>query len=52
MIAITYAQLRQETDYLLGNPANAEHLRESIRQLDAGLVEEHELVDLTSAKAT
>ncbi len=35
-----------ETNYLLRSPANAEHLRRSIAQADAGEVQEHEL-DLT-----
>ena len=34
----------QETAYLLTNPVNAEHLRESIRQLDDGKGVEHDLV--------
>lgn len=35
----------QETLYLLGNPANAEHLRQSIADADAGKVFERELID-------
>jgi antitoxin YefM len=34
----------EETAYLLASPANAAQLRESIRELDAGLGEEHELI--------
>lgn len=34
-----------ETTYLLSNPANAQMLRESIAQADAGRLEEHELID-------
>lgn len=34
----------QETLHLLASPANAHHLLEGIRQLDAGLGEEHELI--------
>nr|VFJ47702.1 MAG: antitoxin YefM [Candidatus Kentron sp. DK] len=34
----------QETLYLLSNPANAEHLRQSIREAEAGLVAERELI--------
>ena len=33
----------QETVHLLSSPRNAEHLLESIRQAEAGQVEEHEL---------
>ncbi len=33
----------QETAYLLGNPANAAHLRESISQAKSGKVAEREL---------
>ena len=35
----------QETIYLLSNPANAEHLRESLAEADAGLVSERELIE-------
>lgn len=35
----------KETLYLLGNPANAEHLRRSIAEAQAGKAEERELVD-------
>jgi antitoxin YefM len=35
----------QETRYLLVNPANAEHLRRSIAEAQAGAVEERELID-------
>jgi antitoxin YefM len=35
----------KETLYLLSSPANAQRLRESIAQLDAGEGIEHELVD-------
>jgi antitoxin YefM len=33
----------KETDYLLGNPANAAHLRRSLAQAHAGNVTRHEL---------
>jgi antitoxin YefM len=35
----------KETLYLLSNPANAEHLRRSIAEAQAGNVQEHELLD-------
>lgn len=35
----------KETHYLLANPANAEHLRRSIAEAQAGNVQEHELLD-------
>jgi antitoxin YefM len=35
----------QETIYLLSNPANAEHLRQSIVEADSGRFQQHELVD-------
>ncbi len=35
----------QETIYLLSNPANAERLRKSLAEADAGLVSECELVE-------
>jgi antitoxin YefM len=43
----------QETVHLLSSPRNAEHLLESIRQAEAGQVEEHELIPAgkISAKA-
>ena len=34
-----------ETMYLLRSPANAKHLAESIAQVEAGKVEEHQLID-------
>lgn len=36
----------QETMYLLGNPANAEHLRKSIADIEAGRVTEMNIEDL------
>lgn len=35
----------QETAHLLSNPANAAHLRRSIREADAGQVAEHALIE-------
>ena len=35
----------QETLYLLANPANAEHLRQSIAEAKAGKIGEKELID-------
>jgi len=38
----------QETRYLLAHPANAAHLRQSIAEAQAGIVEERELLDIDS----
>ena len=35
----------KETEYLLGNPNNAKHLRESIKQLQEGKIVEQELIE-------
>jgi antitoxin YefM len=35
----------QESRYLLGNPANAAHLRRSIAEARAGTAEERQLID-------
>ncbi len=35
----------QETAYLLSNPANAAHLRQSIAEAQLGKIAEHELID-------
>lgn len=35
----------QETIYLLSNPANAEHLRKSLAEADAGLTSQRELIE-------
>lgn len=35
----------QETQYLLSNPANAEHLRQSIAEAKAGKTQKRELID-------
>ena len=36
----------QETRYLLSNPANAAHLRQSIAEAQAGTMQEQELLDV------
>ncbi len=36
----------QETLYLLSNPANAEHLRQSIEEAQSGKVVEQELIEV------
>lgn len=38
----------QETLHLLGNPANAKRLLESVREADAGMTRERELVDASA----
>lgn len=35
-----------ETDYLMSNPANAEHLRRSMAEARAGKVQKHELLEV------
>ena len=35
----------QETIYLLSNPANAERLRKSLAEAEAGLISERELIE-------
>jgi antitoxin YefM len=35
----------QETIYLLSNPVNAEHLRKSLAEAEAGLISERELIE-------
>ncbi len=37
---------RQETIYLLSNPANAAHLRKSLDEVENGLISERELIEL------
>ena len=45
MIAEDEWESWMETIHLLSSPRNAERLRESIRQLEAGEGQEHELID-------
>jgi antitoxin YefM len=40
----------QETLQLLGNPANASRLLDSLRESEAGLMTEHELIDPPASK--
>lgn len=35
----------QETAYLLRSPANAERLRQSIKQAEEGMLEQHDLIE-------
>ncbi len=44
LIAESEFSAMRETAYLMSNPANAEMLIESIREANAGLSEEHELI--------
>ena len=46
MISLAEWNSWQETEYLLSSPRNAERLRASMRELDAGKGEEHELIDV------
>jgi antitoxin YefM len=39
----------QETLHLLGSPANARHLLDSLREVEAGQLVEHELLDPPAA---
>lgn len=45
MVTLSDWEGLKETLYLLGNPANAEHLLSSVADADAGKVTEHELVE-------
>jgi antitoxin YefM len=45
MIAQSDWEAMEETLYLLSSPANAKHLMDGIARLDAGLGEEHELIE-------
>ena len=46
MISLDDYNAMAETDYLLSNPANAEHIRESLKQAKEGKLVELELADL------
>ena len=45
LISLSEWNSMKETEYLLRDPANAEFLRRSIAELDAGQGEVHELID-------
>ena len=45
LIALDEFNSWQETLYLLSNPANAEHLRKSIREAEEGKLKERELTE-------
>jgi antitoxin YefM len=47
LVVMPLAELEglRETLHLLSTPANAEHLRKSIGEADAGMLEEHELFE-------
>lgn len=44
MISLEDWHAQEETNYLLSNPVNAERLRKSIAQMDAGKGVEHDLI--------
>ncbi|MCE7030224.1 type II toxin-antitoxin system Phd/YefM family antitoxin [Jiella avicenniae] len=45
VMALSEWEAIQETMHLLSSPANAEHLRRSIAQADAGQAVEHDLIE-------
>ena len=45
MVSLSDWQAMDETAYLLSSPANAERLRASIAELDAGRGEPHDLIE-------
>ena len=45
MVSLADWRSMEETAYLLGSPANAARLRRSIKELDAGLGQERELIE-------
>jgi antitoxin YefM len=45
MVSLADWNAMEETLHLLSSPANAERLREAIRQLDEGLGKERELIE-------
>lgn len=45
MVSLADWRSMEETAYLLASPANAARLRQSVRELNAGVWEEHELIE-------
>jgi antitoxin YefM len=52
MVAQSDWEAMEETLYLLSSPANAKHLMDGIARLDAGLGEEHELIEPRKSLST